>query len=67
MELDRLTRKGPLYILPWRCTFACDSNCAHCASARKPPFPDELDTAGAMRILDQIYDFGATYLGISGG
>ena len=62
-----MTRKGPLYILPWRCTFACDSNCAHCASAGKPPFPDEVDTACAMRIVDQIYDFGATYLGISGG
>lgn len=59
--------KGPLFIVPWRCTFACDSNCAHCASAGKPPFPDEVDTAGAMRIVDQIYDFGATYLGINGG
>jgi len=26
-----------------------------------------VDTAGAMRIVDQIYDFGATFLGISGG
>ena len=59
--------KGPLFIVPWRCTFACDSSCAHCASAAKPPFPDEVDTAGAMRIVDQIYDFGATFLGINGG
>ncbi|MCW4044014.1 MAG: radical SAM protein [Candidatus Bathyarchaeota archaeon] len=62
-----MIRKGPLYILPWRCTFACDSNCAHCASAAKPPFPDEVDTAGAMRLVDQAYDFGASFLGISGG
>ena len=53
--------------MPWRCTFACDSSCAHCASAAKPPFPDEVDTAGAMRIVDQIYDFGASFLGLSGG
>lgn len=62
-----LKRKGPLYIVPWRCTFACDSNCAHCASAGKSPFPDEVDTATAMRIVDQVYDFGASWLGISGG
>jgi radical SAM protein with 4Fe4S-binding SPASM domain len=62
-----LERKGPLFIVPWRCTFACDSNCLHCASAAKPPFPDEVDTASAKRIVDQIYDFGASFLGISGG
>ena len=56
-----------MYILPWRCTFACDSNCAHCASACKPPFPDELDTASAMRLVDQVRDFGSTFFGISGG
>ena len=59
--------KGPLYIVPWRCTFACDSNCVHCASASKPAFPDEVDTAGAMRIVDQAYDFGASFFGITGG
>ena len=62
-----MERKGPLFIVPWRCTFACDSSCAHCASAAKPPFPDEVDTARAKRIVDQIYDFGASFLGISGG
>jgi AdoMet-dependent heme synthase len=60
-------REGPLYILPWRCTFSCDSNCTHCASAGKTPFPDEVDTSDAMHIVDQIYDFGASWLGISGG
>jgi radical SAM protein with 4Fe4S-binding SPASM domain len=62
-----LGRKGPLYIVPWRCTFACDSSCAHCASAAKPPFPDEVGTSAALHIVDQIYDFGATFLGINGG
>ncbi len=62
-----MKQKGPLYILPWRCTFACDSNCAHCASACKSPVPDELDTASALHLVNQVYDFGASFLGISGG
>ncbi|MCW4047529.1 MAG: radical SAM protein [Candidatus Bathyarchaeota archaeon] len=62
-----MKRNGPLYILPWRCTFACDSNCVHCASARKPTSPDEVDTAGAMRIVDQAYEFGASFFGVTGG
>ena len=62
-----MTTKGPLYIVPWRCTFACDSNCSHCASASKPPFNDEVDTSSAMRIVDQVYDFGASFFGITGG
>jgi len=62
-----LKGKGPLYILPWRCTFGCDSSCLHCASADRSPFSDELDTSSALGIVDQIFDFGATFLGITGG
>ena len=60
-------KKGPLYILPWRCTFACKSSCLHCASAAKPPFPDEMGTQDALHLVDEVYDFGASWLGISGG
>ena len=59
--------KGPLFIVPWRCTFACDSNCVHCTSAGKPAVADEVDTAGAMKIVDEVYDFGASFFGITGG
>ena len=62
-----MKNKGPLFIVPWRCTFACDSNCVHCASAGKKAAPDEVDTAAAMRIVDQVYDFGASFFGITGG
>jgi radical SAM protein with 4Fe4S-binding SPASM domain len=62
-----LKGKGPLFIVPWRCTFACDSNCVHCTSAGKTAFPDEVDTAGAKRIVDQVNDFGASFFGITGG
>ena len=47
--------------------FACDSNCVHCTSAGKPAVADELDTAGAMKIVDQVSDFGASFFGVTGG
>ena len=59
--------KGPLFIVPWRCTFACNSNCVHCTSAGKPAVENEVDTKGAKRIVDQVYDFGANCFGITGG
>ena len=62
-----MKRKGPLYILPWRCTFACSYNCAHCTSAGKPQAHDEVSTETAKRIVDQAYEFGANFFGITGG
>ena len=62
-----MQRKGPLYILPWRCTFGCNYNCVHCTSSRKPAVPDEFSTAEAKRIVDQAYEFGASFFGITGG
>jgi radical SAM protein with 4Fe4S-binding SPASM domain len=62
-----MQRKGPLYILPWRCTFGCNFNCVHCTSAGKPPASDEVGTKDAMRIVEQAYEFGATFFGITGG
>jgi radical SAM protein with 4Fe4S-binding SPASM domain len=62
-----LKGKGPLFILPWRCTQACTSNCLHCGFASNPPASNALGTEETKRIADKIYDFGATYFGISGG
>ncbi len=62
-----MKKKGPLFIIPWRCTFACDNNCAHCVSAGKEAFPDELDTKGAKQIVDQANEFGASFFGVTGG
>ncbi len=53
--------------MPWRCTFECESNCVHCTSAGKLAAADELDNAAAMKIVDEVYDFGASFLGITGG
>ena len=62
-----MQRKGPLYILPWRCTFACNYDCVHCTSAGRPAAQDEVGTDIARRIVDQAYEFGATFFGITGG
>ena len=62
-----MQRKGPLYILPWRCTFSCNYNCVHCTSAGKSAVKDEISTKDAKMIVDQAYEFGATFFGITGG
>ena len=62
-----LRQTGPLFILPWRCTQACTSNCLHCGFASAPVASDTLGTEETKHIIDEIYDFGATFLGISGG
>ena len=59
--------KGPVFIVPWRCTFACDSQCVHCISAGKKAVPDEINTEDAKKIVDQACDFGASFFGITGG
>ncbi len=62
-----MQRKGPLYILPWRCTFGCEFHCVHCTSAAKPAASDEIDAVTAKKLVDQAYDFGATFFGLTGG
>ncbi len=59
--------KGPVFIVPWRCTYACNSQCVHCISAGQKTAPDEINTAEAKKIVDQACDFGATFFGITGG
>jgi radical SAM protein with 4Fe4S-binding SPASM domain len=56
-----------VFIVPWRCTFECDSNCVHCTSAGKKAAADEVNTEDAKKIVDQVEDFGATFFGITGG
>ncbi len=62
-----MKEKGPLFIVPWRCTFACSSGCVHCTSAGKPAVPDEMDTATALKLVDQVQAFGASFFGVTGG
>jgi radical SAM protein with 4Fe4S-binding SPASM domain len=67
LMVNILKPTGPLFILPWRCTQACTSSCLHCGFASNPPASDALGTKEVMHIVDEIYSFGATYLGLSGG
>jgi radical SAM protein with 4Fe4S-binding SPASM domain len=53
--------------LPWRCTLACNYNCVHCISAGKSAAQNEINTENAKRIVDQAYEFGASFFGITGG
>lgn len=62
-----MTTKGPLFIVPWRCTYECNSNCVHCVSANQKALPNELDTQAAKKLVDQVSEFGATFFGITGG
>ncbi|MGE5556687.1 MAG: radical SAM protein [Methanocella sp.] len=67
LEIVGLKNKGPLFIVPWRCTFACNSSCVHCVSAGKTAFPDEINTKDAKQLVDQVQKFGASFFGITGG
>ena len=59
--------KGPLFLVTWRCTRTCNSSCLYCSFGSTPAFYPSLDTEGGKHVVDQIYDFGASYFGISGG
>lgn len=45
----------------------CTSNCIHCGFASNLNESDALNTTEGMRVVDEVYDFGAKWLGISGG
>jgi radical SAM protein with 4Fe4S-binding SPASM domain len=56
-----------LYMMTWRCTRACNYNCLHCSFASNPYAINEIDTKGGMKIVDELYELGAKWFGLSGG
>jgi len=54
----------------WELTHRCNERCVHCyldvLPAHHPP-PDELTTAEALAVLDQLAALGVLYLSLSGG
>ena len=62
-----MERQGPLYMMVWRATRVCNYNCAYCSFASNPSVSGEVDTEGGKRIVDEVYDFGGRWFGISGG
>jgi AdoMet-dependent heme synthase len=50
------------FIVIWEVTRACDLVCAHCRAEANPSrHPDELTTAEAFELIDQIADFAAPW------
>ena len=55
-------------IVVWNSTKACNLACLHCYySAHREPAPDEMDTARAKAMIDDLAAFGAPVVLFSGG
>ena len=59
--------KAPLYMITWRCTRRCVGNCLYCSYTPQQARDTEVDTKTAYKIVDEVYDFGSPWFGISGG
>jgi AdoMet-dependent heme synthase len=56
------------FLVIWETTQACDLACKHCRAEAVPDrHPDELSTAEAKRLLDQVREFGPIIFVFSGG
>lgn len=66
-EVGFLRGKEHLYMLTWRCTRQCNNSCLYCSFGAGPQLSDAIDTKGAMHLVNEIYDVGASWFGISGG
>lgn len=56
----------PLHMV-WLATNACTARCLHCSSNSAKRSADELTTAEAIEMVDQLADSGVIDFGISGG
>ncbi len=55
-------------VVAWESTRACNYTCLHCrAQAQKQPDPNQLSTAEALSLMEQIAEFCKPILIISGG
>lgn len=59
-------RVRPIYAV-WEITLACDLLCRHCGSRAGKARPDELDTAAALDLVDQMAALGVKEVTIIGG
>jgi heme b synthase len=72
--LEEISRKNPEgrelapRVVVWESTRACSFACLHCrAQAQKAPDPKQLSTEEALRLVEQIAEFGEPIFIISGG
>ena len=54
-------------MVTWRCTRRCLGNCLYCSYTAEHAVDTEVNTKIAYKIVDEIYYFGASCFGISGG
>ena len=53
--------------LTWELTYACNLQCVHCLSSSGQRDPNELTTAEAKQVLDELRDLQVFYINIGGG
>ena len=51
----------------WEITLRCDQQCRFCGTRAGRPRPDELTTAEALSVIDQLADMGTAEIAIHGG
>jgi radical SAM protein with 4Fe4S-binding SPASM domain len=57
---------APLLVV-WNFTYKCNLNCKHCYSNSGASAKNELSTEDALKVVDQLAEFGVTSLAFSGG
>jgi heme b synthase len=63
-----MPKNDQLRIVAWEVTRSCNLNCVHCrASSQFGPYPQELDTIEAKKVLDQIREVGQPIIILTGG
>lgn len=60
--------RDTLRLVAWETTRSCNLNCIHCrAAARNEPYPNELNTEEAVKLLDEIRELGQVIVILTGG
>lgn len=55
------------HFVVWEITLRCDQRCRFCGTRAGRPRPDELTTAEAMSVVDQLAEMGTVEVAIHGG
>ncbi|MGZ0230782.1 MAG: mycofactocin radical SAM maturase, partial [Acidimicrobiales bacterium] len=53
--------------LTWELTYACNLECVHCLSSSGQRDPNELSTAEAKAVIDELHDMQVFYINVGGG
>ena len=65
---EGILKVPPLRMIAWEVTRSCNLNCIHCrAAAKRGPYPGELNTEEALRLIDEIISFSQPVVILTGG